>query len=58
MNGDLVDDLIFHFKTPDLDAEGLLVDGNELFITGELTDGTPIVGSDFIYLAGGPSCSD
>jgi len=58
VNGDLVDDLVFHFNTSELDVQGLLVDGNELFVTGELTDGTPIVGSDFIYLAGGPSCSD
>ena len=58
VNSDLVTDLIFHFETPELNAEGLLVDGNELFVTGELTDGTPIVGSDFIFLAGGPSCFD
>ncbi len=58
VNGDLVDDLIIHFETSDLDTGGLLVDGNELFITAELTDSTPIVGSDFINIAGGPNCSD
>jgi hypothetical protein len=58
VNGDLAGDLIMHFKTPELNAEGLLVDGNELFITGELTDGMPIFGSDFVFLAGGPSCFD
>lgn len=58
VNSDLVTDLVFHFETPALNTEGLLVEGNELFVTGELTDGTPIVGSDFISLAGGPSCFD
>jgi len=58
VNSDLVTDLVLHFETPEINAEGLLVDENELFVTGELTDGTPIVGSDFIFLVGGPSCFD
>jgi sugar lactone lactonase YvrE len=58
VNGDFIDDLVMHFNTSDLDAEQLLTDGNELFITGELSDGTPILGSDFVFLAGGPSCFD
>jgi len=58
VNDDLVDDLIFYFKTTELYAEGLLLDGNELFVTGDITDGTGVVGSVFIFLAGGPRCSD
>jgi len=58
VNADTIADLILHFNTPGLSSAGLLVDGNELFITGELTDGTPIIGSDDIFLAGGPNCLD
>lgn len=57
VNGDGFDDLNLKFKTTALLGAGLLVDGNELFITGE-TDSTAIVGSDIINLAGGPNCLD
>ena len=58
VSGDGKPDLVLHFRTPDLNAAGLLMDGKELFATDELTDGTPIVGSDDIFLAGGPNCLD
>ena len=58
VDGDSATDLVLHFRTPALNAAGLLVDGNELFVTGVLTDGTPIAGSDTIFLAGGPNCFD
>ena len=58
VNGDGFDDLNLKFATTALLGAGLLVDGNELFITGELTDSTAIVGSDIVNLAGGPNCFD
>ena len=58
VDGDGSADLVLHFSTVGLDGAGLLVDGNTLYITGELLDETPIVGSDVIYLAGGPNCLD
>ena len=57
VNGDGFDDLNLKFATTALLGAGLLVDNNELFITGE-TDSTAIVGSDIINLAGGPNCFD
>ena len=57
VNGDGFDDLNLKFATTALLGAGLLVDENELFITGE-TDSTAIVGSDIINLAGGPNCFD
>jgi len=56
VNKDGLPDLVCHFSTPDMDSAGLLVDGNTLYITGTLTDGTTIIGSDIINLAGGPYC--
>jgi len=56
VNGDGKNDLIMHFDTPALKAAGILVDGNELFVTGELIGVIPIVASDTIFLAGGPTC--
>jgi hypothetical protein len=56
VDGDGTTDLVVQFNTPQLKAAGLLVDGNMLFITGTLTDGTEIQGSDTIFLAGGPHC--
>ena len=57
VDGDGTMDLILHFRTPALHSAGLLVDGNTLFLTGTLLDGTPIVGLDVIFLVGGPHCS-
>jgi len=57
-NGDGFDDLNLKFKTQQLFNAGLLVDDNELVVTGALNDATPISGSDFINLAGGPNCFD
>lgn len=58
VNGDGFDDLNLKFASTALLGAGLLVDNNELFITGELTVSTQIVGSDIINLAGGPNCFD
>jgi len=57
VNGDGFDDLNLKFATTALLGAGLLVDDNELFITGE-TDSTEIVGSDIVNLASGPNCFD
>jgi hypothetical protein len=48
-------DLVVHFKTQELNAEGLLLDGQELVISGEYEE-VVFMGSDLIRLAGGPSC--
>lgn len=58
IDGDGNTDLILLFSNVALNDAGLLVDGGQLFVTGDLTDGSPIVGSDQIFLAGGPSCFD
>ncbi len=55
---DLADVDVSTVETEDMKNAGLLVDGNTLYVTGELNDGTPILGSDVIYLAGGPNCFD
>ncbi len=58
VSGDGQPDLVMHFPTEDMKNAGLLDDGNTLYVTGELNDGTPILGSDMIYLAGGDNCFD
>ncbi len=59
VGGDGQPDLVLHFRTGDLRDAGLLNDdGRTLVVTGELNDGTPIIGSDVIFLAGGPNCFD
>jgi hypothetical protein len=58
VNGDGWNDLVFKFKTQDLNDAGLLTDGNTLTLTGSLFDGIPFEGSDVVYLAGGPNCFD
>jgi len=58
VNSDGFDDLNLKFKTVELAGAGLLTENNELFVTGELLDATPISGSDIINLAGGPNCFD
>jgi hypothetical protein len=50
-------DVVLQFSTLQLNGAGILSDGKTLYITGELTDGTRILGSDLIFLAGGPNCS-
>ena len=57
VNGDGLLDLVVHFKTQELNADGLLQDGEELEISGETFEGGSFTGSDLIRLAGGPSCS-
>ena len=59
VDGDGTTDLVLHFRTPELNAAGLLIDGNALYVTGELTtDDRFLRGLDQIFLAGGPNCLD
>ncbi len=58
VDGDGLNDLVLHFSTVALNGAGALTDGATLEITGALFDGTPIQGSDVIFLAGGPNCFD
>ena len=58
---DGIKDFVAHFKTADLKNAGLLATGKELFITGQLNDGTPILGGpDDVQIAGDPNsgCQD
>ena len=57
INGDGINDLILHFKTQDLSAADLLSDGRTLYLTGQLSDGTLLVGFDVVYLSDGPTCN-
>lgn len=57
-NGDGINDLVMHFRTQDLNEVKLLTDGRTVYVTGQLSDGTLLVGFDVIYyLADGPSCN-
>jgi hypothetical protein len=56
VNGDGINDLVMHFRTQDLNTAKLLTDGRTVYITGQLSDGTLLVGYDVIYLADGPTC--
>jgi len=56
VNQDGQEDLVIHFKTPELNAAGLLEDGSELVVSGETTDGVNFEGADLVRLAGGPLC--
>jgi hypothetical protein len=56
INGDGVNDLIMQFKTENLNAAGLLSDGRTLYLTGRLSNGVQLLGSDVIYLSAGPTC--
>ena len=56
VNSDGEDDLVLKFSTVEMKNQGFLVDNNEIFVTGELLDGTPFANSDIINLAGGPNC--
>ncbi len=58
VDSDGINDLVLHFSTEALSVAGLLTDGLTLYLTGTLIDGTAFVGSDIIYLAGGPNCFD
>lgn len=49
-------DLVLKFRTQELNSAALLVNGNNLFITGTLMNGRSFRGSDFIFLAGGSNC--
>lgn len=56
VDGDGSVDLVLKFRTQDLNAAGMLLNGNSLFVTGGLTDGQQIRGSDGVLLAS--SCPD
>jgi hypothetical protein len=58
VDGDGLPDFVFHFPTRELYSDDLLGDGMILYVTGLLSDGRAILGSDVIHLAGGPYCSD
>jgi hypothetical protein len=58
VDGDGLPDFVFQFLTWELYIDSLLGDGMILYVTGELSDGRAILGSDVIYLAEGPFCSD
>jgi hypothetical protein len=57
VDGDGKKDVVLQFDTPQLNSAAVLSNGKTLFITGQLADGTQILGSDVIFLAGGPNCS-
>jgi hypothetical protein len=53
-------DLVFHFSTADMEANGLLTDGGTMILSGELKEafgGLPFEGSDVVHLAGDTTCS-
>ena len=55
---DGINDFVASFNTSDLKDAGLLVTGKGLFITGQLNDGTPILGGpDDVQIAGDPNSS-
>jgi hypothetical protein len=56
VNGDGLLDLVVHFKTQELNADGLLQDGVDLVISGETLEGESFTGSDLVRLVGGPFC--
>jgi hypothetical protein len=56
VNGDGLLDLVFHFKTQELRAAGLLVDGAELVVSGQTLDGGSFAGSDMVRLVKGLFC--
>jgi len=56
VNQDGLSDLVVHFGTRELYDAGLLEDGMELEITGDLWDGSTFFGSDLVREAGARSC--
>jgi PKD repeat protein len=59
VNRDGAKDLVFHFSTPEMEANGLLTEGDTLILIGELKEefgGLLFGGLDVIHLAGGPVC--
>jgi hypothetical protein len=57
VNGDGKLDLVLQFRTQDLSAAGLLVNGEIFYITGEFLNGTLLVGSDVFHLSDSPTCN-
>jgi hypothetical protein len=56
VDGDGTVDLVLHFDTQQLSASGVLADGRTLYVTGAFTNGDLFIGSDSVFLAGGPTC--
>lgn len=56
VNRDGFVDLVLHFSTPALKDAAILEDGKRVFVTGQLTDGRPIAGTDVVYLVGSLNC--
>lgn len=56
VTGDGLADLVVQFKTPELNAAELLLDGVQLTISGTTSSGETVAGSDVIHLVHGPSC--
>ncbi len=57
VSGDGLLDLVVHFKTPELNDADLLQEGAELVISGEMSGGGIVSGSDIIHLVHGPFCN-
>jgi len=56
LNKDGLTDYMLKFGIPEMDDLGMLTEGKTLFVKGQLLDGTWVVGSDVVHLAGGPVC--
>jgi len=56
VNADGFLDLVVHFRTQDLNDSGLLIDGEDLTISGETMEGASFAGSDLVRLTTGPYC--
>jgi YVTN family beta-propeller protein len=53
VNHDGILDLVMHFSTTNMNAAGLLKDLKQIYITGTLRDGSPIIARDTVHLVGG-----
>jgi hypothetical protein len=56
VDGDGKVDLVLHFDTQQLSNNGLLVNGQPLYITGQFLDGKLLIGSDVMFLSSGSTC--
>jgi hypothetical protein len=56
VTGDGLPDWVFHFETPALSAAGLLMEGEELVLTGQTSDEGEFSGSDLVRVVGGALC--
>ena len=58
VSNDNIPDFVASFYTQALAAAGLLIDGKTLYLGGRLSTGVEFIGSDRVFLAGGPSCPE